>query len=219
MLSGGQGVVVHADRAGNLAPMRTDAGPAGRIEVVCGPMFAGKSEELLRRVRRARLAGLDVEVVNHSLDDRRGTGTVSSHAGQSTSSHMASGVPALMELLDLMDVREGRTPDLVAIDEAQFFGPDLLDAATELAGRGIVVVIAGLSVTFDARPFEPLPALMAVAESVTKLTAVCAVCGRDAAFHQRVRAGAVGDAMVPGAEHVGGIESYQPRCRLHVETS
>ncbi|WP_163542470.1 thymidine kinase [Occultella kanbiaonis] len=198
--------------------MRTDIGTAGRIEVVCGPMFAGKSEELLRRVRRARLAGLDVEVINHSLDDRRGTGTVSSHAGQSAEAHMVADVPALMDLVDLMGVLEDRTPDLVAIDEAQFFGPDLLDAATELAGRGILVVVAGLSVTFDARPFEPLPALMAVAESVTKLTAVCAVCGRDAAFHQRVRAGAVGDALVPGAEHVGGIESYQPRCRLHLET-
>ncbi|TDE90866.1 thymidine kinase [Occultella glacieicola] len=193
--------------------MRTETGPAGRIEVVCGPMFAGKSEELLRRVRRARLAGLEVTVVNHALDERHGTGTVSSHTGQSTESHMASGVPALLDLL------AGRAPDLVAVDEAQFFGPDLLEAATELAGRGIVVVVAGLSVTFDARPFEPLPALMAVAESVTKLTAVCAVCGRDAAFHQRVRAGAVGDAMVPGAEHVGGIESYQARCRLHLETS
>ncbi len=181
----------------------------GRLQVVCGPMFAGKSEELLRRVRRARLAGLAVEVVNHSWDERHGTGRVASHAGLSISSHALTDVRSLEELL------AGRAPDLLAIDEAQFFGTDLVPAVEALVLGGTTVVVAGLCVTFDGRPFEPLPSLMALAEDVTKLTAVCAVCGRDAPFHVRTASGDVGDARLPTTEHVGGTESYEARCRLH----
>lgn len=181
----------------------------GHVEVVCGPMFAGKTEELLRRVRRARLAGLEVEVVNHALDDRRGPGLVSSHDGVSEPSRTAPDAAGLRALLT------GRSPDLVAVDEAQFFGADLVAVVDELAGRGLTVVVAGLSVTFDGRPFEPVPTLMATAERVTRLTAVCAVCGGDAAFHQRVDPGAPADALTPVAEHVGGVETYQARCRHH----
>src|SRR5690625_4228281 len=181
----------------------------GRLQVVCGPMFAGKSEELLRRVRRARLAGLAVEVVNHSWDERHGAGRVSSHAGLSVPSHSVSDVEALRALL------AGRTPDLLAIDEVQFFGPDLVPAVDELVRAGTTVVVAGLCVTFDGRPFEPLASLMAVAEDVTKLTAVCAVCGRDAAFHVRTVHDDVADARAPSTAHVGGAESYEARCRQH----
>ncbi|MCK0111924.1 thymidine kinase [Ornithinimicrobium sp. F0845] len=181
----------------------------GHVEVICGPMFAGKTEELLRRVRRARLAGLDVEVVNHALDDRRGPGMVSSHDGISEASRTAPDATGIGRLL------EGRSPDIVAIDEAQFFGPDLVPVVDALAGNGMTVVVAGLSVTFDGRPFEPLPSLMATAEKVTRLTAVCAVCGGEAAFHQRVDPGAPADALTPVAEHVGGVETYQARCRHH----
>ena len=183
----------------------------GRLQVVCGPMFAGKSEELLRRVRRAQLAGLAVEVVNHALDERHGAGQVASHSGLSVPSRSVPDVPSLVKLVD------GQQLDLLAIDEAQFFGTDLVPVVGDLVLRGMTVVVAGLCVTFDGRPFEPLPSLMALAEDVTKLTAVCTVCGEDAAFHQRVRAGDVGDARVPTAEHVGGIESYQARCRRHLE--
>lgn len=174
-------------------------------------MFAGKSEELLRRVRRAQLAGLAVEVVNHALDQRRGTGEVSSHAGLSIPSHAVADAGALLELVD------GRALDLLAIDEAQFFDLDLVPTVEEIVRAGTTVVVSGLCVTFDGRPFEPLPTLMALAEDVTKLTAVCAVCGQDAAFHQRVVAGDVGDARTPTAAHVGGTESYQARCRRHLE--
>lgn len=184
-------------------------GSDGRLEVICGPMFAGKSEELVRRARRARLAGLAVEVVNHALDNRHDLGQVTSHSGLSIDSHMLGEPDALRELL------EDRSPALLAIDEAQFFGPALIDVVTEAAARGTIVVVAGLCVTFDGRPFEPLPSLMAVAESVTKLTAVCAVCGADAAFHQRVRAGATPDALTSFDAHVGGTETYQARCRRH----
>ena len=180
-----------------------------RLQVVAGPMFAGKSEELLRRVRRARIAGLSVDVISHALDDRRGAGQVSSHSGLSVESHPVADVDALVSHV------RGRGLDIVAIDEAQFFGPDLVPAVDRLVADGITVVVAGLCVTYEGRPFEPLPSLMAMAEDVLKLTAVCAVCGADAAFHQRVAAGEVGDPNLPTREQVGGIESYQARCRRH----
>lgn len=184
----------------------------GRLQVVCGPMFAGKSEELLRRVRRAQLAGLAVEIVNHAWDERHGAGRIASHTGLSIPSRAASDVPALKELL------AGRTPDLLAIDEAQFFGDGLVPVVEGLVLAGTTVVVAGLCVTFDGRPFEPLPSLMALADDVTKLTAVCAVCGRDAPFHVRTAAGKVADARTPKTEHVGGAEVYEARCRLHLRT-
>jgi thymidine kinase len=104
--------------------------------------------------------------------------------------------------------------DMVAIDEAHFFGPDLVGAVSELADRDVVVVVAGLDVTFAGQPFEPLPSLMAVAERVDKLTAICTVCGADAIFHARVRPASAMDVDLV-AEHVGGSEKYQARCRRH----
>lgn len=188
---------------------------AGQLQVIAGPMFAGKSEELMRRVRRAWLAGLSVEVVNHALDVRHGSRDIASHAGRSIPARSVADAAGLAGLAAERDL------DLLAIDEAQFFGPDLVPVVTRLAGEGLTVVVSGLCVTFDGLPFEPLPALMAVAEEVVKLTAVCSVCGRDAAFHVRVaprgtRSSASGAAL---AEHVGGTETYQARCRAHVQRS
>lgn len=185
-------------------------GGEGRLQVVCGPMFAGKTEELLRRVRRARLAGASVEVIGHEWDARHGSGTVSSHAGLSLPAHQVPDTAAIL------DVVADRAPDLVAIDEAQFFGPGLVQVVDGLVRAGITVVVAGLCVTFDGRPFEPLPTFMAIAEDVTKLTAVCALCGRDAAFHRRIGPADAGDAAVPRPALVGGVESYEPRCRRHL---
>jgi thymidine kinase len=207
---------------------------AGRLEVIAGPMFAGKSEELLRRVRRARIARRGVLVVSHALDARRGLGRVTSHSGQGVPSHTVSDAADILALLDGgldagadAGLDAGAETELVAVDEAQFFGAGLVPVVSELARRGLVVVVAGLSVTFDGQPFSPLPELMALAESVEKLTAVCSVCGADAAFHVRVpgappvsdaaSAGA-GDALVPVAAHVGGSESYEARCRRHAGT-
>jgi thymidine kinase len=179
----------------------------GRIEVVCGPMFAGKTEELLRRVRRSVIAGRRVVVLNHALDTRHGTDRLASHAGVS--------FPALVAATP--DDIEPAVPDavsVVAIDEAQFFGPGLVPVAGRLAARGIVVIVSGLDVTFDGHPFEPLPSLMALAERVDKLTAICSVCGEEAVFHVRVGAAPVGaEALV--AANVGGTETYQARCRRH----
>jgi thymidine kinase len=180
----------------------------GRIEVICGPMFAGKTEELLRRVRRAVIAGRRVVVVGHVLDERAGTDRLASHAGLDHPSITAS---------TAAEIERAVAPDteIVAIDEAQFFGPDLVPVLSRLADGGLVVMVAGLDVTFDGEPFEPLPTLMALAERVDKLTAICAVCGEDAVFHVRVVSpNAAPDALV--ADHVGGTEKYQARCRLHV---
>ncbi|MBE7701969.1 thymidine kinase [Oerskovia sp. Sa1BUA8] len=184
----------------------------GRVEVISGPMFAGKTEELLRRVRRARIAGRRVEVVHHALDDRRGEGLVSSHSGLDIPSRAATSAAEILELVD-------PAVELVAVDEAQFFGPALLDVVQHAADAGLVMIVAGLDVTFDGRPFEPIPALGALAERADRLTAVCTVCGEDAPFHERVVASADGDSLTPGVEHVGGVESYQARCRVHFEAA
>lgn len=183
----------------------------GRLEVICGPMFAGKTEELLRRVRRAVIAGRRVVVVSHSLDDRHGTDRLTSHAGLD---HPSVTVPSAA------DIERDLTTDteIVAIDEAQFFGPELVPVVDRLADRGLVVMVAGLDVTFDGQPFEPLPALMALAERVDKLTAICAVCGEDAVFHVRVDRPAAGSGELV-ADNVGGTEKYQARCRRHVTRS
>lgn len=173
-------------------------------------MFSGKTEELARRVRRAQVAGREVVTVAHTLDVRYGAGVVASHSGievASRSVHRAAEIPALVTAGTRM----------VAIDEAQFFGPGLVAVVLDLLDAGLDVVVAGLTVTFDGRPFEPVPALMALAETVAKLTAVCAVCGRDAAYHVRLPVAGTppGDALVAVAAHVGGTDSYQARCRTH----
>jgi thymidine kinase len=179
----------------------------GRVEVIAGPMFAGKTEELLRRVRRARIAGQDVAVLTHALDTRAGGGRIASHAGLDSPSLAVDGAAEIGSVIS-------PDADLVAIDEAHFFGPDLVEVVGALAAGGAVVVVAGLDVTFDGEPFEPLPTLMALAERVDKLTAICAICGADAIYHVRVtkREARPGELV---KEHVGGAEMYQARCRRH----
>ncbi len=170
-------------------------------------MFAGKTEELLRRVRRALVAGRKVQAFTHALDTRPGGGRVSSHAGLDFPSQVLTSAAAVPGAVDA-------DTDMVAIDEAQFFGSELTGAVTELAERDVVVVVAGLDVTFAGQPFEPLPSLMALAERVDKLTAICTVCGADAIFHARVSPASAMDGELV-AEHVGGPEKYQARCRRH----
>ncbi len=171
-------------------------------------MFAGKTTELLRRVERARIAGREVLVVAHVLDTRHGSGLVASHAGARTPSRTVERAAQIPDLV-------GPSTVLVAVDEAQFFGLELVGVVQALADDGVDVVVAGLTVTFDARPFEPLPTLMALAEDVTRLTAVCTRCGRDAAYHVRRGDDGTGDALSSTASHVGGPESYEARCRRH----
>jgi thymidine kinase len=180
----------------------------GRVEVIAGPMFAGKTEELLRRVRRAAIAGREVLVISHALDSRAGGARIASHAGLDAPSRAVAKATEIGAAVDEQAV------DLVAIDEAQFFGPELVAVVAGLATRGLVVVVAGLDVTFTGQPFEPLPSLMSLAERVDKLTAVCAVCGADAIFHARVAATPAADTRLI-SENVGGLETYQARCRRH----
>lgn len=174
-------------------------------------MFAGKTEELLRRVRRADIAGRHVQVFTHALDVRGGADRIASHAGLE---HPSQPVPSAAE------IPKGVRPetDIVAVDEAHFFGPDLVPAVEEVAGRGVLVLVAGLDVTFAGRPFEPMPSLMALAERVDKLTAICTVCGAEAVFHQRTAPGTAVDTDLV-AENVGGSEKYEARCRRHFEPS
>jgi thymidine kinase len=181
----------------------------GRVEVIAGPMFAGKTEELLRRVRRAAIAGRRVMVFSHALDTRAGADRIASHAGLDAPSRAVGSADEIVSAVD-------DETEMVAIDEAQFFGPDLVPVAGELAARGVVVVVAGLDVTFTGEPFEPLPTLMARAERIDKLTSICAVCGADAIFHARVAATEAADTTLV-TENVGGLETYQARCRRHFD--
>jgi thymidine kinase len=171
-------------------------------------MFAGKTEELLRRVRRAAIAGQRVVVFSHALDTRAGGDRIASHAGLDAPSR------AVGSAEDIADAVLADEFDIVAIDEAQFFGPPLVDAVRDLAANGLEVIVAGLDVTFLGQPFEPMPSLMALAERVDKLTAVCAICGADAIFHERVASAATADVTLV-TENVGGLETYQARCRRH----
>lgn len=169
----------------------------------------------MRRVRRAKIAGVNVLVLSHSLDTRSTLSAITSHTGVNIPAVPVGDVESLAEVAHAEDY------DLIAIDEAQFFGPDLVVTVFELVERGATVIVEGLSVTFDGDPFEPMPTFMAVAEDVLKLTAVCTICGRDAVFHQRVGAPGHTDdesdapATDIDASHIGGLEAYVARCREH----
>ena len=177
---------------------------AGWIEVVCGSMFSGKTEELIRRLRRAEIAGQKVESFKPALDTRYRPEAVVSHDETSLA---ATPVDAAAQVLLL-----STGADVVGIDEAQFLGPGLVEVCQELARSGVRVVVAGLDQDFRGRPFEPIPKLMAVAEHVTKLHAICVGCGAPANHSQRLAAGT-------GRVLVGAGEAYEPRCRRCFEPS
>jgi thymidine kinase len=177
----------------------------GWIEVVCGSMFSGKTEELIRRVRRARIAKQRVQVFKPALDDRYYAEQVSSHNGMHWEAVPVGNAREISERL------ESETT-VVAVDEAQFFGWELSDMCNELAQRGLRVILAGLDMDFRGEPFGPMPLLMAEAEEVTKLQAICVVCGAPASRTQRLidgRPAAYDDPVIL----VGGSESYEARCR------
>lgn len=183
---------------------------SGRVEVICGSMFSGKTEELIRRVRRAVIARRQVQVFKHSLDDRFGDlARISSHDGQHVDAlrvAVSGSLPALL--------REETA--VVAIDEAQFFDEGVLELAESLANEGRRVIIAGLDTDFRGQPFGMLPSLMAIAEEVTKLRAICTVCGEAASRTQRLVNGQPARLDDP-VILVGAEESYEARCREHHE--
>jgi len=173
----------------------------GCIEVVCGSMFSGKTEELLRRVKRARLARQHVVLFKPRVDNRYDDVKVVSHEGIKAE---ATAVASSAELLAFIDL--ARAPDVVGIDEIQFFDAGIVDAAERLANAGTRVICAGLDQDYRGCPFGPMPTLMAVAEYVTKLHAVCSRCGAAACRSQRL----IGRE---GQLFVGGAADYEPRCR------
>ncbi|MCZ7663354.1 MAG: thymidine kinase [Thermoleophilia bacterium] len=178
----------------------------GWVEVICGSMFSGKSEELLRRLRRAGIAGQNVLVLKPALDVRYDRGGIRSHDGRGWD---AVCVARADEILLAPGVEEA---DVVAVDEAQFLDDELVHVVQFLADRGKRVIVAGLDQDFRGLPFGPMPAILAVAEFVDKLQAICSVCGAPASRTQRLVDGR------PAAEHdplikLGATESYQARCR------
>jgi thymidine kinase len=178
----------------------------GWIEVISGVMFAGKSEELIRRVRRAIIARRRVQVFKSHLDSRyTGLYSVASHDGTELD---ASPVDSAAEIFRLV------RPDtqLVAIDEAQFLDPDIVPVATTLARRGVRVILAGTDTDFRGEPFGSMGELMAVAELVDKLQAICVVCSDPACRNQRLINGKPARWESPTIM-VGGRESYEARCR------
>ena len=180
---------------------------SGWVEVVTGSMFSGKTEELLRRLRRAEIAGQSVAAFAPALDDRYGTATIGSHAGQRIE---ATVVDESDPGPDIHDALNGAS--VVAIDEANFFSDALVDACESLAADGRRVIVSGTDQTFRGEPFDPLPALMAVAEYVDKYQAICAACGEPASRNQRLVGGEPAHYDDPTVV-VGADESYEARCR------
>lgn len=178
----------------------------GSIEVICGSMFSGKSEELIRRVKRAEIARQKVQVFKPCLDDRYGAGSVNSHDGR------AAEAIALNESAEIYRYLASDTT-VVAIDEAQFFDHPIVEIVCDLAERrDLRVIIAGLDMDFRGEPFGSMPQLIAQAERVDKLHAICVVCGHEASRTQRIINGQPAHYDDP-VILIGAKESYEARCR------
>jgi thymidine kinase len=171
----------------------------GWIEVICGSMFSGKSEELIRRLRRAKIARQKVIAFKPRIDDRYDDEDIVSHDERRIESIRVGDAREILEYVD---------PDtqVVGIDEGQFLGDELPDVCEELANAGVRVIVAGLDQDYTGRPFEPMPTLLAIAEYITKTLAVCMKCGKPANRTQRI---------IPSRERVvvGASEAYEARCR------
>lgn len=180
---------------------------SGQIEIICGSMFSGKTEELIRRVRRAIIAKQQIQVFKPQIDGRYGIESVMSHNGQRVDAEPVDNAHAIRA-----SVREKTT--VIAIDEVQFFDDAIVDVVEELANSGLRVIVAGLDMDFRGEPFGSMPDLMCIAEEVTKLRAICTVCGHSATRSQRLVNGNPAyydDPIIM----VGAQESYEARCREH----
>jgi thymidine kinase len=171
----------------------------GWIEVIAGSMFSGKSEELIRRLRRAQIARQQVQVFKPAIDDRYSRKDVVSHSEQRIESQLVTRSSDILELLDA-------NTKVVGIDEAQFLDSDLIEVVERMANSGVRVILAGLDQDYLGNPFEPVPQLLAIAEYITKTRAICVVCGNAALRSQRITAST--ERVVVGAD-----DSYEPRCR------
>lgn len=179
----------------------------GWIEVITGPMFAGKSEELIRRVRTLSYAHQKIIAVKPAIDNRYDRTAIASHDGDKYEAYAVKTVA---------DIRALLKPDtqVVAIDEVQFFGDDVIGLCEDLADKGLRVIVAGLDTDFRGEPFGPMPDLLARAEFVTKLSAACTICGCAATRTQRIINGKPANYSDP-VILVGAKETYEARCRKH----
>ncbi len=178
----------------------------GWIEVICGGMFSGKTEELLRRIRRAHFAKQRVQIFKPELDDRFSLKHIQSHnANRLPSLTVKNAREILAHLHDKTQI--------VGIDEAQFFDAEIVSVAQKLANRGLQVIVAGLDMDYQGEPFGSMPQMLAIAESVTKLLAVCVICGNSASRTQRI---SPSDGTQKGRQQilVGAKEDYEARCRF-----
>jgi len=182
---------------------------SGSLEVVCGSMFSGKTEELIRRLRRAEIARQKVQVFKPSIDIRYDVEKVSSHAGMAFDAIPISKASEIMKHLEV-------NTTVVGIDEVQFLDAEVVEICSQLADRGLRVIVAGLDQDFRGEPFGPMPILMAMAERVDKLQAICMVCGESASRTQRLVNGAPAHYDDP-VVIVGASEMYEARCRKHHE--
>jgi len=179
-------------------PMPHSLPPAGWIEVIVGSMYSGKTEELIRRLRRAQIARQRVEIFKPVIDDR--------YARDHIVSHSELRIPS-RSVRDAKDIlRYAHEAQVIGIDEGQFLGPDLVKVVERLARRGKRVIVAGLDQDYAGRPFDPMPQLLSIAEYITKTLAICVVCGAPAnrTYRKKKRAGRV---------VVGGADLYEARCR------
>lgn len=179
----------------------------GWLEVITGPMFAGKSEELIRRVKTLSYTKMKIIAFKPAIDDRYDKTAIASHDGAKYEAYAIKNAQSILEL-----VKEDA--QVVAIDEIQFFDMSIVKICEELADRGIRVIAAGLDLDFKGEPFGPMPELLARAEFVTKLSAVCTVCGCAATRTQRLIDGKPADFNDPIIK-VGAKENYEARCRKH----
>jgi thymidine kinase len=181
----------------------------GWVEAICGPMFSGKSEELIRRLRRAQIARQPLQAFKPRIDDRYALERIVSHSDVSIDAVPVGDAAELAKLV---------RPDtqVLGIDEVQFFDAAIVPLVERLAGSGVRVVVAGLDQDYLGRPFDPMPQLCAIAESVTKVLAICARCGAPAGRSQRLDRRAVRDPSAPPSEErveVGAHDRYEARCR------
>jgi thymidine kinase len=202
-----RGLEIHNGASVRLDTMRsmTKVAP-GRIEMITGPMFSGKSEELIRRLKRARIARQRVACYKPNIDLRYHRTAIASHSSQT---HDASTVTTVEDLRSAL-FPQLEEIEVVGIDEVQFFSETIIPLTVELVHLGKRVVMAGLDTTFAAEPFGPVPDLMAIADDVTKLSAVCMVCGAPAIHTQRL--GQSRELVIVGA---AGL--YEARCRTHFQ--
>jgi thymidine kinase len=177
----------------------------GWIEVICGSMFSGKSEELIRRVKRAKIARQKVQVFKPKIDDRYHLTAVASHSGSTLDAIAVADVEEIRGLIE-------DSTTVIAIDEVQFMSDEIVSFCQETADRGVRVIVAGLDTDFRGEPFGPTPTLMAIAEYVTKLHAICSVCANPATRNQRLIDGKPAHYDDP-VILVGASESYEARCR------